>query len=438
MIYIGEGACAATYWTKTYRGLYICRALTGFSLGGATPLIYSLLGDLYPAEQRIGVNSLVFTGIGFGVTIGQGVAGYLGPKFGWRLPFLVVSIPALITATLVGLLVHEPIRGSRESVIMSMREHETSQYLKGTREQQQNLGEEEKDNMLDYLNKNTKIRFSAGERKEEKNSVLYHHQGEPLNSAGNFRLIKWAKNVCISISKTVQSTIILLKTKSVLLLVLQGVPGCIPWGIVNTFLNDYLSQNQGMSIAGATTTTLFFGFGVFLGIVASAMCGKHLYTLSPIYPVLLAGSTAILGCIPFWMLLNYVTVSTALPLAMLISVSAGLGIGVAGPIVKATLTNVTEPLQRSQAFALAGIFNDLGVGLGPLFIANLIAFFDGNRRKAFNIGVSGWIVCGIINALVSFTVTEDEREVQKRVLANLRPTTFHQIELGAIDETDQP
>ena len=39
---------------KTYRGLYICRALTGISMGGAIPLIYSLLGDMYPADQRNG------------------------------------------------------------------------------------------------------------------------------------------------------------------------------------------------------------------------------------------------------------------------------------------------------------------------------------------------------------------------------------------------
>jgi hypothetical protein len=35
---IGEGACFLTYWTTTYRQLYICRAITGLSLGGALPL----------------------------------------------------------------------------------------------------------------------------------------------------------------------------------------------------------------------------------------------------------------------------------------------------------------------------------------------------------------------------------------------------------------
>ena len=34
--------------------------------------------------------------------------------------------------------------------------------------------------------------------------------------------------------------------------VLQGLPGSLPWGVLLTFLNDFLSQHKGMSIAQAT------------------------------------------------------------------------------------------------------------------------------------------------------------------------------------------
>jgi hypothetical protein len=43
-VVIGECACLATYWVQTYSQLYVCRAITGFSLGGALPVIYSVLG----------------------------------------------------------------------------------------------------------------------------------------------------------------------------------------------------------------------------------------------------------------------------------------------------------------------------------------------------------------------------------------------------------
>ena len=34
--------------------------------------------------------------------------------------------------------------------------------------------------------------------------------------------------------------------------VLQGLPGSLPWGVLLTFLNDFLSQHKNMSIAQAT------------------------------------------------------------------------------------------------------------------------------------------------------------------------------------------
>jgi MFS family permease len=52
-VFIGEMACFLTYSVRSYNQLYICRAVTGFSLGGALPVIYSILGDLYSAEGML-------------------------------------------------------------------------------------------------------------------------------------------------------------------------------------------------------------------------------------------------------------------------------------------------------------------------------------------------------------------------------------------------
>ena len=51
-VFIGETACLLTYFVQSYSQLYICRAVTGFSVGGALPIIYSILGDLFKAEGR--------------------------------------------------------------------------------------------------------------------------------------------------------------------------------------------------------------------------------------------------------------------------------------------------------------------------------------------------------------------------------------------------
>jgi MFS family permease len=52
-VFIGEMACFLTYFVRSYNQLYICRAVTGFSIGGALPVIYSILGDLYSAEGML-------------------------------------------------------------------------------------------------------------------------------------------------------------------------------------------------------------------------------------------------------------------------------------------------------------------------------------------------------------------------------------------------
>jgi hypothetical protein len=47
----------------------------------------------------------------------------------------------------------------------------------------------------------------------------------------------------------------LLSTPTVVLSLLQGAPGCVPWGIVNTYLNDFLSENRGMTVEVRSGTT---------------------------------------------------------------------------------------------------------------------------------------------------------------------------------------
>ena len=49
----------------------------------------------------------------------------------------------------------------------------------------------------------------------------------------------------------------LLKTPSAMCCVLQGVAGSLPWGVLLTFINDYLSQQQHLSVAHATLVRIF-------------------------------------------------------------------------------------------------------------------------------------------------------------------------------------
>jgi hypothetical protein len=47
---------------------------------------------------------------------------------------------------------------------------------------------------------------------------------------------------------TLKSTWTMLKTPTVILILVQGAPSVIPFGITSTFLNDYLAQDKGMAV----------------------------------------------------------------------------------------------------------------------------------------------------------------------------------------------
>ena len=444
-----QGACFLTFWTTTYWELYICRAVTGFSIGGALPLIYSILGDMFTSDERHKVNACVGIGTGLGTSVGQGVAGFLGPTFGWRLPFLVVSVPALVCAAMVWKTVEDPERGQLEAAVLEHRNNNLSLdsaqddqqlncYSDNNPATQKSLEMQQlKPAVADEPTNDESVSLkqtttSSAEPPSRPTIGIRRRSGslERNNPQADDCLEKDPPRISMVKDNTLQllyqrhiepitkALLLLLKTPSVVLALLQGAPGCLPWGIVNTYLNDFLAEDRGMSVEFATFTVLWFGFGTFFGQLLGGAGGQYLYRVDKRYPALLAGSMAIFGCVPFWVLLNGVNNTSSFIFIAAVSLAAGASAGVTGPIIKATLQNVTLPNMRGQAFALFNTFDDFGRGLGPVFVAFLITSVGG-RTPAFNLGTLGWVVCGILNLLVFFTADVDERRAQSTISASL-------------------
>lgn len=169
----------------------------------------------------------------------------------------------------------------------------------------------------------------------------------------------------------------------------------------------------------ATTVLMCFGIGNTLGLVLGGSYGSRLYKIDNRYPALLAGSMAILGCIPFWLLINTVDSLTPFWMVVLVAGLAGFGTGPTGAIVKATVTNVSLPKTRGKAFALFTLTDDFGKGLGPYFVSLLIVRMGG-RLAAFNVGLMGWVFCGVFNLAMYFTVAKDEAWIQAQVGAGIQ------------------
>ena len=53
VVALGEIASFSTSLSSNYWQLLACRILTGISIGGATPILFSLVGDLFAENIRV-------------------------------------------------------------------------------------------------------------------------------------------------------------------------------------------------------------------------------------------------------------------------------------------------------------------------------------------------------------------------------------------------
>lgn len=177
-----------------------------------------------------------------------------------------------------------------------------------------------------------------------------------------------------------------------------------------------------MSLQMATFTLLMVAAGNDLGLFFGGAIGSCLHWFDPHHPVSLAASTAMIGCVPLWLSTDqdicpcgscwrHFQVSFKSTSAWSLHPCKCFGCihfwmilhksGIADPIVKGKLQNVTIPELRLLAFASNNAFDDFGRGLGPVFVATLIRAEEGNGAPAFKIGTSFWIICGMLKFLCS-------------------------------------
>jgi MFS family permease len=84
-------------------------------VGEATcaPASASLIGDLYPPQQRAKAMSFFMMGLPIGLALSYLVSSQIAATYGWRTAFYVAGIPGLLCA-LGSLFLREPARGSSE------------------------------------------------------------------------------------------------------------------------------------------------------------------------------------------------------------------------------------------------------------------------------------------------------------------------------------
>jgi MFS family permease len=377
-------ACLATYFSRTYDELYVARIITGIGIGGSQPLVYSLLGDLFSTKERTLANTLVGLACASGVAVGQLLAGELGSgKLGWRFPFLVVSLPALLGVVLILTFASEPQRGAGEEEFMRLSRASSSALnpIFGSAECD--------DKKVDIEDEDAKVSYTAEAVTVDKLSAMF-------------------------------------RTPSLLLVFLQGLPGCLPWGMIGVYLNDYLSSTRGLSVSAATIVLTCFNVGSIAGGVVGGVWGQRLFNIRPTYQIWLMASSTLLAIGPLAVLINAPASGMAFYFCALFG---GLVASLNGPNVRSVLQAVIAPELRGSAFAMFTICDDLGKAGGPALIVLLISSFG--RQAAFNVNLLGWALCAFLLFLISFFFAKDMRVVQERVRARVRQSIAEDDDLSS-------
>ena len=114
-------ATLGTAWVHDYWTLYARHALVG--VGEATFTIYapSVLADFYPERDRNRILSIFYLAIPVGAALGYLAGGELGSLWGWRTPCFLCAIPGLVLAGLYGWIGREPVRGSSDHILPTVK-----------------------------------------------------------------------------------------------------------------------------------------------------------------------------------------------------------------------------------------------------------------------------------------------------------------------------
>jgi len=94
---------------RSFVHLALPRVLVGVGEATLTPAALSMLGDAFPVRRLGLATGIYYAGLPIGTALSLGVAGWVAPRFGWRVCFYVFGLVGLAAVGLL-FLVREPAR----------------------------------------------------------------------------------------------------------------------------------------------------------------------------------------------------------------------------------------------------------------------------------------------------------------------------------------
>ncbi len=105
---------AATGFAQNYAQIFVARLGVGVGEATCAPAGQSLIGDLFPPNQRAKAMGVFMLGLPAGIFLAYISAGAIATKFGWRAAFWFACVPGVIFA-IMALRIPEPVRGALDA-----------------------------------------------------------------------------------------------------------------------------------------------------------------------------------------------------------------------------------------------------------------------------------------------------------------------------------
>ncbi|CAE7857708.1 SV2A, partial [Symbiodinium microadriaticum] len=382
------------------------------SVGGSFPLLYSLCGDLCSAEQRGIISAAMGVATSVGVATGQLLAGFLGPRLGWRVPFVAVAYPAIFFAILLWATVPDPRKrqSTEDGVELARRSPKANAGSASSTEAYTAEVELQAEMPVSEVY----------ERNPERNASQGHGNSAEMKRA-NTSESDLAMDPHAAVTDCSRFGLVW-RGRSNRIFLCQAVPGCIAWSTVTTFIPDYLHKEQGLSVESATLLVSFFGASCLVWALGGAALGQRIYNRNKGHLAYLMSCCTAFAVCPFLLLINSSPDSlqtlpedgqgVVLPSAWALFVAfLGGAAAVTNPNLKGLLMNVNTSATRGTVFALVTLTDDVGKGLGPEVVALGVSALG--RRLALSMAMACWFLCSLLLYFSRWTIVKDVLRVER-------------------------
>ncbi|WP_175059100.1 MFS transporter [Thermococcus sp. 2319x1] len=214
------------------------------------------------------------------------------------------------------------------------------------------------------------------------------------------------------------------KTKTNILIFLQGIIGTVPWGVIMYWLISFFIVTRGMEKSTATFVLLIIGISSVMGSLIGGFVGDYFEARQRGGRAVITGLAIFIGMIAAIGLILYPLPSKLTPIhwvaLTLYSIVFVQFVSYAGPNVRAIVSQVNLPEDRGTVFGLFNILDNVGKATGPLFGGFLIetlrsmGYSDALAYQyTLLIGSLFWIPCALVWLWIRKSYPEDRERIRE-------------------------